>query len=465
MTRRQLLALLAAPKPQGTPPPNVVLILADDLGWADLACYGSRLHNTPHLDALARTGMRFTNAYSPSPVCTPTRASLLTGKHPARLGITIWHEGAKSQPTNLPLLPAPSEPNLPQSEITLAETLRDSGYSTALIGKWHLGDAGHYPETQGFDINIGGTFWGAPPTYFAPYRGLFNRELRYVPGLNPAPSGEYLTDRLTTESLGVIDKFSARRQPFFLYLAHHTPHTPIEAKSDVIARYEKKLAAGLPHTNATYAAMVESLDDSVGRILAHLRRQRLDRNTIFIFSSDNGGYLSGSDGRRITSNAPLRSGKGSLYEGGIRVPLLIHWPGRTTPGAVSHEPVVLTDLFPTLCQATGAQQPTAANDGLSLLPLLANPTARLPRESLHFHYPHYYPTTTPVSSIRSRDWKLLEYFEDNRLELFNLANDPSEAKNLASAEPARATSLHQQLKDWRTSVGARLPRPNQQLIP
>jgi len=464
MQRRHFLSLLAgsAFAQPSFAPPNIVLILADDLGATDLGCYGSDLHETPRIDRISRQSLRFSNALSPAPVCSPTRAALLTGKHPARLGITIWSEGALTPPTNQPLLPATSEPNLAHAEVTLAEVLQQAGYSTALVGKWHLGDAGHHPETQGFEVNIGGTHWGAPPTYFYPYSGPFGnqKELRYVPSLTPGAEGEYLTDRLTTEALRVIDAFHARQKPFFLYLAHHAPHTPIEAKPALVAKYEAKIPKGVNHTNAKYAAMVESLDQSVGRVLDHLRIRGLDRNTIFIITSDNGGFLQSGNGPRITTNAPLRSGKGSLYEGGIRVPLIINWPGVTPVGAVSAEPVVLTDLFPTLCAAAKAPVPAGATDGLDLLPVLRNPAARLPREAIHFHYPHYYPTTTPVSAIRTRDWKLLEYFEDDHVELYNLAQDPSEKTNLAEKNPAKAKALRDQLHAWRESVGARLPTPN-----
>jgi len=466
MQRRQFLSLLASPalaQPALTPP-NIVLILADDLGWTDLGCYGSDLHETPRIDRLARQSLRFSHALSPAPVCSPTRAALLTGKHPARLGITIWREGAAHPPTNSPLLPAPAETDLPHAETTLAELLQQAGYSTALIGKWHLGDADHAPETQGFEVNLGGTHWGAPPTYFYPYSGRFGsqKEHRYVPSLTPGPPGEYLTDRLTTEALRVIDAFHARQKPFFLYLAHHAPHTPIEAKPALLAKYQAKLPHGVNHTNPAYAAMVESFDQSVGRVLDHLRIRGIDRNTIFVITSDNGGYLQSGNGPRITSNAPLRSGKGSLYEGGLRVPLIIHWPGLTPANAVCAEPVVLTDLFPTLCAAAQVPLPAAATDGLDLRPLLRNPAARLPRQAIPFHYPHYYPTTTPVSALRTRDWKLLEYFEDNRLELYHLAQDPGEKTNLAEKNPTQAQALRAQLHAWRQSVNARLPTPNPQ---
>ncbi len=342
----------------GPRPPNIVLILADDLGWSDLGCYGADVHETPNLDRLAAAGIRFTDAYAMS-VCSPSRAMLLTGKHAARLRITIWAEGSRLGPVNRKLLQAESRHDLPHSEITLAQLLRDQGYLTALVGKWHLGDADHYPETHGFDINIGGTHWGAPHTFFWPYRGRgkYGSEYRYVPHLEFGGKDEYLTDRLTDEALRVIDR--AGSQPFFLYLAQHAPHTPIEAKAEDVRHFEKRVHQGSKHQHPAYAAMVKSLDESVGRVMARLKERGLEDNTIVIFASDNGGFI-GLDRLlrlRITSNWPLRSGKGSLYEGGVRVPLLIRWPGRTPPGGVCHEPVVLADLFHTLAGAARATLP------------------------------------------------------------------------------------------------------------
>lgn len=443
--------------------PNIVLILADDLGWADLGCYGADLHETPHLDRLARSGVRFTDAYAMS-VCSPTRAMLLTGKHAARLRITIWAEGSRAGPKNRKLLQAESRHDLPHTETTLATLLRAAGYLTALVGKWHLGDADHYPETHGFDINIGGTRWGAPQSFFWPYRGsgTFGSEFRYVPHLEFGRTGEYLTDRLADEALKVIDR--AGTQPFFLYLAHHAPHTPIEAKAEDIKHFESKLRPELRHRHATYAAMVKSLDESVGRILARLKERGLEENTIVIFTSDNGGFI-GIDprsGQRIpvTSNWPLRSGKGSLYEGGVRVPLLVRWPGVTPADAVCKEPMLLADVVPTLVAAAGLPPASTAVDGLDLGPLLRNPAARLERDALYFHYPHYYATTTPVGAIRARDWKLLEYFEDDRAELYNLKDDPGESKDIAAQMPERAAEMRRRLQAWRTSVGAAMPTPN-----
>lgn len=458
---------LACGQPFAATPPNILWILADDLGWADLGCYGADLHETPHLDRFAQESVRFTSACAMS-VCTPTRASLLTGKHAARLRMTIWSEGAiEGGPKNRKLLHADSFPNLPHTETTLAKHLQTAGFLTALVGKWHLGDADHSPETHGFDVNIGGTHWGAPQTFFWPYRGAgrFGSQFRYVPHLEFGKPGEYLTDRLTDEALRVIDR--AGRQPFFLYLAHYAPHTPIEAKPEDVKYFQAKLRKEFHHQHPAYAAMVKSLDENVGRVLAHLKRRGLDKNTIVVFASDNGGYTGFDKGEKIpvTSNAPLRSGKGSLYEGGIRVPLILRWPGVTPGGAICNEPVILTDLFHTLLAAAGLQPPPEARDGLNLAPLLKNPTARLDRDALFFHYPHYYATTTPVSAIRTRDWKLLEYFEDNRVELYNLADDPGEQRDLAAQMPDKAAELRQRLHAWRQSVGAALPKPNPNFQP
>jgi arylsulfatase A len=452
---------------ENSAPPNILLILADDLGWTDLGCYGADLHETPHLDRLAKEGVRFTQAYAMS-VCSPTRAMLLTGKHAARVGITIWAEGSLAGPTNRRLLQADSKHNLPHTEITLAKRLHDAGYLTALVGKWHLGDADHFPETHGFDVNIGGTHWGAPQTFWWPYTGSDRAGpgFRYVPHLEFGQPGEYLTDRLTEEALRVIDHAAGR--PFFLFLSHHAPHIPIEAKLADVDHLAAKIRPAFHHQNAVYAAMVKSLDESVGRMLAELERRGLDRNTIVIFASDNGGYVGidrkGGQTVPVTSNAPLRSGKGALYEGGIRVPLIVRWPGATARGQQCNEPVSLVDLFPTLLAAQPARvagtDGKATEEGVDLMPLLKNPSATLARDALYFHYPHYYQTTTPVSAVRAGDWKLLEYLEDGRCELYNLKTDLSESTDLAQQETGRVAELRARLDGWRKMIGARMPKPN-----
>lgn len=439
-------------------PPNIVLLVADDLGWADTTPYGADLHETPNLERLAREGMRFHRAYAASPVCSPTRASILTGKYPARLNLTIWRESSRTPPADQPLIPPVVEENLPHAEHTLAEGLRGRGYFTAHIGKWHLGGAAHYPESQGFDVNVGGSLWGAPQTFFFPYRGdqRFG-EFRYVPGLNYGKPGEYLTDRLTDEAITAMDAADGR--PFFLNLWFHSVHTPIEGKPELVERYRAKLEPGLNHTNPTYAAMVHSLDENVGRILDHLDKRGLADNTIVVFLSDNGGFIRDN----ITSNAPLRSGKGSLYEGGIRVPLLVRYPGTTQGGSVCDEPVSTIDLYPTLLEITGAAaRPSGGGpvDGRSLVPLLKHPKSALGREELFFHYPHYYATTSPVSAVMTREWKLLEYFEDGRLELYRLAEDLGEAHNVAAEQPGVTQALHRKLQAWRQEVNAPMPKRN-----
>ncbi len=459
-----LLSILCSPASAAEPgKPNILLILADDLGWADLGCYGADLHETPHLDRLAAQSVRFTHACAMS-VCSPSRATLLTGRHAARVHITIWAEGSLDGPKNRQLLQADSLHDLPHTEITLARHLQTAGYLTALVGKWHLGGASYFPETHGFDVNIGGTHWGAPETYFWPYSGdgYYHDGFRYVPHLEFGKPGEYLTDRLTDEAMRVMDR--ADGKPFFLYLAHHAVHTPMEAKPDDVKHFQEKLQPGMKHQNVVYAAMLKNLDDNVGRILAHLEERGLDKNTLVIFASDNGGFI-GQDKSRtqatpVTNNTPLRSGKGALYEGGIRVPLMIRWPGVTSKAAVCDEPVILTDLFQTCMSAADVPPPANATDGMDLAPLLKNPAASLGRDALYFHYPHYYGTTTPVSAIRTRDWKLLEYFEDNHVELYNLRDDPSEHDNLAPQKPDKAAELLQRLHAWRESVGAAMPKPN-----
>ncbi|MBX3439476.1 MAG: sulfatase-like hydrolase/transferase, partial [Planctomycetaceae bacterium] len=283
-------------------PPNIVLILVDDLGWADIGCFGADLHETPHIDRLAEQGMRFTSGYAGAPVCSPTRASIMTGKSPARLGLTIWHEKARNPGTSPgPLTPPPSLDHLPIEEFTLAEALKDRGYATFHVGKWHLGDGSHYPEAQGFDVNIGGTHWGAPATFFWPFAGWFGREQnewRFVPDLPFGKAGDYLTDRLTDEALQLIER--AHEGPFFLNLWYHTVHTPIEGKPEDVQRYAVTPREGLHHQNPNYAAMVKCLDDNIGRMLTRLEELGLDDNTVVIFTSDNGGTIVEYQGMQVT---------------------------------------------------------------------------------------------------------------------------------------------------------------------
>ncbi|MCY4534895.1 MAG: sulfatase-like hydrolase/transferase, partial [Bryobacterales bacterium] len=290
--------------------PNFLFILVDDMGWADLGAYGSDLHRTPRIDALAAEGLRFTDAYSASPVCSPTRASIMTGKHPAKLHMTVWREAAKRPPLNRPLLAPITEDRLPHDEVTIAEVLHDAGYMTAHVGKWHLGTAEYYPQTQGFDYNVGGTLWGAPQTFFYPYSGSQTFSgLRYVPHLGGGQEGEYLTDRLTSEAIRILQ--NERGKPFFMHLAFHTVHTPIEGKPADVDRYRQEIREGMRHRNPHYAAMVHSLDENVGRVLDALDDLGVADHTVVILTSDNGGYVNKFDGMQVTDNFPLRSGKGS----------------------------------------------------------------------------------------------------------------------------------------------------------
>jgi arylsulfatase A len=426
---------------------NIVLILIDDMGWRDLGCTGSDLYRTPHIDALARGGMRFTQAYAAAPMCSPTRASILTGQHPARLGLTDWLPGRRDMPSQKLLRPQIID-HLPADSITLAEALKQRGYRTAHIGKWHLGAGEHGPEKNGFDVNIGGTQAGSPPGgYFK-----FN-----TPTLELQP-GEYLTDRLTDEAVAFIDQ--NRKHPFFVYLAHYSVHIPLQPKQEVAERYRAAVKPDAIHTNAIYAAMVESVDNSVGRILQKLDELSLAENTMVIFTSDNGG-LSVREGANTpaTSNHPLRTGKGYLYEGGIRVPLLIRWPAAVKADTNCNIPVASADLYSTLISATGATGNEIV-DGQSLLPLLRQQGGFQSR-ALYWHYPHYSNQGgKPSGALRNGDWKLIEFFEDGRRELYNLREDPSEAQDQCAKNRAKADELAVDLARWRQATGAKLPMPN-----
>jgi arylsulfatase A len=437
-------------------PPNVILILADDLGWADLGCYGSKFHRTPALDRLAKGGMRFTDAYSACPVCSPTRAALMTGKAPARIGVTDWLPGRKDFPDQQ-LAQFKTLQQLPLDEVTLAEALKKS-HVTRHIGKWHLGGKGFEPEKQGFDSNIAGDHTGTALSYFAP----FQRMNRFMPGLEKAPEGEYLTDRLGAEAVKFIEK--NKNKPFFLYLAHYAPHTPLRAKKDVIEKYPNKPTPG-KQSNAIYAAMLESLDDSIAAVLKKLDDLKLADNTIVIFTSDNGG-LATLEGPNTppTINTPLREGKGHLYEGGIRVPLIVHWPGTIKPETTSKVPVITHDLYPTILQACGIELKKSL-DGVSLLSLLKGGDAPK-RDALCWHYPHYSnQRSKPGGAIREGQFKLIEFYEDGRKELFDLKADPSESRNLAADKTDLVKRLGDKLQAWRKEVGAGMMKPNPDYLP
>lgn len=443
-------------------PPNVVLIVADDLGAMDLGCYGSKFHRTPHLDKLAADGMRFTQAYSACPVCSPSRAAIVTGQYPQRFQLTDWLPGRGDRPDQR--LKRPTLRNqLPLEETTIADTLKSAGYVCASIGKWHLGGEGFEPTKQGFDFNIAGDAAGSPQSYFAPFRKPNGTAM---PGLSEAPEGEYLPDRLTTEA----EKFltAHHERPFFLYLPHFSPHTPLKAKEDLVKKYPAASTFKGQQNNPIYAAMLESLDESVGRIVAKLDELKLSDRTLILFTSDNGG-LATTEGLNTpaTSNAPLREGKGWLYEGGIRTPLLAKWPGTIKANSTSDVPVCGIDLLPTIREACGLVEVTesAPLDGVNLLPLLKQ-SGTIARESLFWHYPHYANQGgKPGAAIRSGEWKLVEFYEEGRRELFHVAKDVSESRNLAEQEPDRVRELAAKLTEWRTKVGALMPEPNPNYTP
>jgi arylsulfatase A len=448
----------AAPPPAANRPPNVVLILMDDLGWSDVGFNGSPFYQTPNLDRLARQSLRFTNAYAASPVCSPTRASLLTGQYPARLQITDWLPGRTDRPSQK-LLRAELRQELPLETVTLAEVFQQAGYATAHIGKWHLGGEGYGPEEQGFGLNIGGDHTGTPATYFSPYHNEQHPNWK-IQNLSPGAPGEYLTDRLTTAALRFMEQH--RERPFFLYLPHFAVHIPLKAKPELMEKHRQRpVPPGSSQTNAIYAAMIESMDESVGRIMARLDELRLSEHTIVIFTSDNGG-LSVEEGPHTpaTSNAPLREGKGHLYEGGIRVPLLVKGPQVVKPGSVSDEPVSSIDFYPTLLQLANIPLPAGQKvDGVSLVPLLQDQRS-LDRQELYWHYPHYSNQHgKPGTAIRQGDFKLIAFYEGG-VELYNLKEDPSEQKNLAATMPAKVQQLQGKITRWRQEVGARQMQPN-----
>lgn len=466
-------ALHAAVEPvRAGAPPDIVFILVDDLGWADLGCQGSRFYETPRLDALAAAGIRFTDAYAAAPVCSPTRASLLTGRYPARVGITQYIPGhAAGRLADVPYFHF-----LPKTERTLASALRDGGYQTWHVGKWHLGETGHLPTDHGFEINIAGSDWGMPRKgYFSPYR---------MPGLADGPAGEYLTDRLTDEAIRLIQN-RADPRPFFLQLNHYAVHTPIQAPPALVEKYRAKarslgldtapalirgeafafeekrgqrIERRIVQSDPGYAAMMENLDTNIGRLVDALQASGRWKNTLLIFTSDNGGLSTAESSP--TCNAPLSEGKGWAHEGGNRVPLLATWPARVAPAQVCREPVTSPDFFPTLLGAAGLPaEPAHHVDGASFLTaLLGKPHRRGP---VFWHYPHYSNQGgRPCGAIRDGAWKLVEYLEDGRLELYHLPDDQGERRDLAAREPGQVRRLHEALRAWRAEVGALVPRPN-----
>ncbi|MEO0586292.1 MAG: sulfatase [Planctomycetota bacterium] len=454
--------------------PNILFILIDDMGYADLGCYGSSFYETPNLDRLAAEGLRFTDGYAACPVCSPTRASLMTGKYPATVGITNFIPGNAWGK----LMGVPYFYELPKGETTVASALRDAGYATAHVGKWHLGGPDRYPHHCGFDTNIAGQDWGAPKHgYFSPY-GLDT--------MSDGPGGEYLTDRLTDETIALVDRYAeSPEKPWFVNLCHYAVHTPIQAPADLVAKYEKKAAdLGIDpdgdlvegdhftclhkadqrivrrtrQSHPTYAAMVENLDTNLGRLFDALKRNGQWDNTLILFTSDNGG-LSTAEGSP-TCNAPLCEGKGWMYDGGVREPWLAHWPERIQPGETTDAVITSPDLFPTLLEVAEADPlPDQHVDGKSFAPALLGEA--FDRGPIFWHYPHYSNQgDTPACSVRDGRYKLIEWFEDGRIELYDLVADIGEAHNLADTMPDVRDRLHGQLKAWRDEVGAKIPDVN-----
>jgi arylsulfatase A-like enzyme len=457
---------------QGVTEPNIIFIVTDDLGWSDLACYGADLHETPHIDRFAKKSLVFTNSYAAGPVCSPTRASIMTGKTPARLNYTIWSEAAKANAEekrgrNSKYLEPLTLENLPLEEISIAEELKRKDYLTAHVGKWHIGDYMHFPNTQGFDVSVASSQRGAPPSFFFPYTGMVYDEFRFVGDLGMDTNGkyftnregEYLTDRLTDEAIKIIEDAGSR--PFFLELSYYNVHVPLEAKSEDIAYFKNKLSPEYRHQNEIYAAMVKNVDDNMGRLLHKLDELGISENTIVVFTSDNGGFINQWDGQVVTDNFPLRLGKGSLYEGGIRIPTMIYYPKNPGKGKQIDIPISTIDYLPTVLDIVGIPDEIENIEGKSFLPLLeGKEDIKLQNRALFWHFPHNYYETRPVSAMRDGNWKLLEYLEDGHIELYNLADDIGEAQNLAATETQKAEELLSKLRKWKIDVGAKELRLN-----
>ena len=437
--------------------PNIIFILVDDLGWKDLGYSGSTFYETPNIDKLRNESYEFSSAYAASSVCSPTRASIMTGKHPARVNITDWIPG--DNPLDRPFLGPKDLHQLPLEEVTIAEKLKNYGYTTFYSGKWHLGSEGYYPEQNGFDINIGGFEKGSPPGgYYTPYKN---------PKLSDGPEGEYLTDRLTSESIKFIEN-NKKDNPFALFLAFYTVHTPIQANKKHVSYFENKLnklddniartrqegkaITLLNQVNPDYASMVYALDENIGRLIKSLKENNYYDDALIIFTSDNGGL---STLRRVapTSVSPLRAGKGWLYEGGIRIPQLIKMP-ENNKNIKIYEPTVSYDLFPTILEFAGIENTNQEIDGISLIPHLKT-GKELNRKDIFWHFPHYHTSQwKPVAAIRQGDWKLVEHYESNKIELFNLKNDVGESKNLNLIYPEKTESLLKRLHELQKKTNA-----------
>lgn len=441
--------------------PNLVFILADDLGYTDVACYGSKFYETPNLDRLAAQGMRFTDGYTCGPNCQPTRAALMSGQYMPRTGVYTVGSIGRFNWQSRPLRPVENVTKLPLEKITIAQSLKRAGYATGMFGKWHLGNDGpQHPGKRGFDEAIESSgvhfdFKTDPPVEY--------------------PKGQYLADFLTGKAVDFIRRH--KDEPFFLYLPHFGVHSPHQAKPELTAKFKDKTPAG-GHRDAAYAGMIYSVDESVGRIVGLLDELKLADNTLVIFSSDNGGVggyeregIKQANG--ITDNAPLRGGKGMLYEGGVRVPYIFHWPGKIQPKSECNVPIISVDLYPTLLEIAGGQPPADYPlDGVSYAKLLfAGGKGSLNREAIFWHFPGYLGAgagswrTTPGGAIRSGGWKLQEYFEDGRLELFNLHDDLSQQHNLAASNPAKANELRGRLLAWRKELNAPMPTKNTEITP
>ncbi|MFT4541639.1 MAG: arylsulfatase A [Planctomycetota bacterium] len=443
----------AAPKP--ATPPNILLVLVDDLGWSDLGCYGNPAVDTPRIDAFCAQGVRFTDAYAAAPVCSPTRASIMTGLAPARMHITNHLPDRESfTPDNPTLTAAHCEDRLALEYVTVAEHLQRNNYKTAFFGKWHLApqrtadQADFYPDAQGFDRNTGGNGWGGPgSSFFAPYE---------FPGLVSKEENEYLPYRLGEEVQSYIRQHAEREtdEPFFVALWNYTVHWPMDSPPDLLAKYQERgVQPGI--VDPRYAGMTEALDQVIGGVLDALKETGLDENTLVIFSSDNGALAS------VADNRPLRGSKGYLYEAGIRVPTMVRWPGKVRPGRVDATPIISTDWFSTILDAAGVELPADyPGDGMSLVSLL-DESEELEREALYFHYPNYawHRSNRLGSAIRAGDMKLIERFDDGSLELYDLEADRAEENNLAQQRPELAQKMQRSLLLWRASVSAALPDP------
>jgi arylsulfatase A len=428
--------------------PNIVVIMADDLGWMDLHCQGNQYLDTPNVDRLAGEGMRFTDAYAAAPVCTPTRAAMMTGQAPARLAITNHApgHGPRFRLEGSDLIEASWNTYLALDYVTIAERLKQSGYATGFIGKWHLShrrgkdEQGPYeprlrPQWQGFDLNVGGCGLGGPPSYFEPYK---------IPNITPKRNGDYLPDRLADEAIQFLR--SHRDERFFLSWWPYSVHYPIQAPQRLIDKYRNRKGAERPE----YLAMIEGMDLAVGRFLAALDDCGLTDNTLLVFTSDNGSLF---------SNLPLRQNKGYLYEGGLRVPWIVRWPGRVAPNSVCATPVVSMDIYPTIVEVAGlGKEPDRQIDGLSILPLLRQ-AGTWDREAIYFHYPNYafHKQNRLGSAVRVEDYKLIHYYDDDSVELYNLADDLGESRNLAETSPDVAAAMKMKLDAWLKDVGAKLP--------